>query len=297
MELRLLRYFIALANYQNISEAAKQLHISQPTLSRQLSDLEKELDTPLFLRGNRKISLTDEGLFFLTKAKEIVDLADKMMANFNSSAEMISGKIYIGSGESEAMAFIAKTVKKISEKHPEIQFHLHSGNSEAILEKLDAGLLDFGIVIDPVDKKNYDYISLPITDTWGVLMHKDSPLADQSVIVPENLIELPLILSQQSIIYNGLSGWFGENVNNLKIRCTYNLLYNAAKMVEAKVGYALCLDKLIASYDDSHLRFRPLHPPLTANLYLIWKKYPTFSKAAAMFLNQLKTDIEAFIPE
>ncbi len=293
MELRLLRYFIALANYQSVSKAAKHLHISQPTLSRQLSDLEAELGTQLFIRGNRQITLTSEGLFFLAKAKEIIQLADKTMANFKQPAEIISGEIHIGSGESDALKFIARSVKQLADNYENIQFHLHSGNSEAIFEKLDDGVLDFGIIVDPVDKKNYDYLQLPIKDTWGVLMPKDSPLAEKTTILPTDLLTAPLIMSQQALIYDELSGWFGQSIQELNIRCTYNLIYNAAKMVEAQLGYAICLDKLIDVY-QTNLCFRPLYPSLTANLYLIWKKHPAFSKAATTFLTQVRNDIEHY---
>ena len=294
MELRLLRYFIALADFQSISEAAKQLHISQPTLSRQLSDLEDELGTQLFIRGNRKISLTNDGLYLLAKAKEIVHLSEKTEANFKQSGEIISGEIQIGSGESDTMGFIAQSIKHLTNQHPEIHIHLYSGNSDDLFEKLENGLLDFGIIVETVDKRMYDYLHLPIQDTWGVLMPKDSPLAQKEVIVPTDLLELPLIVSRQALTYNELSGWFGETLNQLDIRCTYNLIYNAAKMVEANIGYALSLDKLIKSYDDSQLCFRPLDPPLTANLYLIWKKHQVFSKASATFLKQLRTDIDQY---
>lgn len=290
MEIRLLRYFIALANSQTISEAAKNLHISQPTLSRQLSELEEELGTQLFIRGHRQVTLTSDGFFFLAKAKEIVQLTDKTVANFQHSEEVL-GDIHIGGGESDAMKIIAHSVKQLADKHPQIQFHLFSGNSEAIFEKLDDGVLDFGIVVDPVDKKNYDYIQLPIQDTWGVLMPTDSPLASKKKIQANDLREVPLIMSQQAIRYGEFSAWFEQDINELNIRCTYNLLYNAAKMVEAHVGYAICLDKLIDTYHSHSLCFRPLSPQLTANLYLIWKKQQVFPKAATLFLRQLKTDI------
>ncbi|MGA5691807.1 LysR family transcriptional regulator [Cytobacillus pseudoceanisediminis] len=294
MEIRLLRYFIAVANQQSISAAAKSLHISQPTLSRQLSDLEAELGTSLFIRGNRKITLTTEGMFLLTKAKEIVSLVEKTEANFNQPSEIISGEIYIGGGETEAMHFIAETLKDLLKNHPAIQFHLYSGNADDIMDKLDNGLLDFGIVIEPTDKQEYDYMHLPAKDVWGVLMRKDSPLAHKTSIQPADLIDKPLIISRQTTVDNELSGWFGQNVKDLNITGTYNLLFNAARMVEKNLGYALCLDKLINTSGDSKLCFKPLNPKLHAGLNIIWKKHQVFSIAASKFLDQIRYNIEKY---
>jgi DNA-binding transcriptional LysR family regulator len=294
MEIRLLRYFIAVANQQSISAAAKSLHISQPTLSRQLSDLEAELGTSLFIRGNRKITLTTEGMFLLTKAKEIVRLVEKTEANFNQPSEIISGEIYIGGGETEAMHFIAETLKDLLKDHPAIQFHLYSGNADDIMEKLDNGLLDFGIVIEPTDKQEYDYIHLPAKDVWGVLMRRDSLLAHKTSIQPADLIDKPLIISRQTTVDNELSGWFGQNVKDLNITGTYNLLYNASRMVEENIGYALCLDKLINTSGDSKLCFKPLNPKLHAGLNIIWKKHQVFSNAASKFLDKIRYNIEKY---
>ncbi len=294
MEIRLLRYFIAVANQQSISGAAKHLHLSQPTLSRQLSELEAELDTPLFIRGNRKITLTAEGMFLLTKAKEIVELVDKTEANFNQPTEFISGEIYIGGGETKAMQFIAKALKHLTHHYPAIQFHLYSGNADDIMEKLDNGLLDFGVVIEPTDKQKYDYLHLPATDVWGVLMRKDSPLADKQSIQPSDLIDKPLLISRQTTVDNELTGWFGQDVKNLSITGTYNLLYNAALMVEEGLGYALCLDKLINTSGDSNLCFKPLNPDLHAGLNIIWKKHQVFSNAARKFLEQIRNNMEKY---
>lgn len=291
MEIRVLRYFIAIANQESISAAADYLHLSQPTLSRQLSDLEKELGTALFIRGNRKISLTEEGMFLLEKAKEIVDLVDKTEANFNQPEEIISGEIYIGGGETEAMSIIAKTLKEVLTACPNIKFHTYSGNADDITSKLDSGLLDFGIVIEPADKQKYNYIQLPATDTWGVLMLKTSPLADKPFIHPKDLIDKPLIISRQTAGSNEIAGWFGQEIESLNIIGSYNLLYNASLMVKENIGYAMCIDKLIDTSEDSELCFRPLYPKLEAGLNIIWKKHQSFSKAASKFLNQLRSNL------
>ncbi|GIO25256.1 LysR family transcriptional regulator [Oceanobacillus sp. J11TS1] len=291
MDIRVLRYFITVANQESISGAANYLHLSQPTLSRQLNDLEKELGATLFTRGNRKISLTEEGMFLLEKAKEIVNLVDKTEANFNQAEEIIRGEIYIGGGETEAMSLIAKTLKEVLTVYPDIKFHTYSGNADDIASKLDSGLLDFGIVIEPADKQKYNYIQLPATDTWGVLMLKTSPLADKPFIEPKDLVDKPLIISRQTANSNELAGWFGQEIESLNIIGTYNLLYNASLMVKENIGYALCIDKLINTTGDSDLCFRPLSPKLEASLNIIWKKHQTFSKAATKFLHQLRKNI------
>ncbi|TKJ05010.1 LysR family transcriptional regulator, partial [Bacillus cereus] len=227
----------------------------------------------LFVRGNRKITLTDEGMFLLDRAKEIVDLVEKTEANFNQKYEIISGEIHIGAGETEAMQFIAQTIKKVVSHHPNIKFHLYSGNADDITTKLDSGLLDFGIVIEPANKQKYDYLKLPATDVWGVLMRKDSPLAEKAYIHPTDLLNKPLIISRQTAVSNELSGWLGEEIENLNVIGTYNLLYNASLLVKENIGYALCIDKLMNTSEESTLCFRPLSPKLEAGLNILWKKH------------------------
>ncbi|MCM3220357.1 LysR family transcriptional regulator [Bacillus cereus] len=288
MDIRVLRYFIAVATQENISAAANALHLSQPTLSRQLNNLEEELGTTLFVRGNRKITLTDEGMFLLDRAKEIVDLVEKTEGNFNQKYEIISGEIHIGAGETEAMQFIAQTIKKVVSHHPNIKFHLYSGNADDITTKLDSGLLDFGIVIEPANKQKYDYLKLPATDVWGVLMRKDSPLAEKAYIHPTDLLNKPLIISRQTAVSNELSGWLGEEIENLNVIGTYNLLYNASLLVKENIGYALCIDKLMNTSEESTLCFRPLSPKLEAGLNILWKKHQTFSSATKIFLTYLR---------
>ncbi|WP_010529504.1 LysR family transcriptional regulator [Lentibacillus jeotgali] len=291
MEIRVLRYFMTVANQESISAAASYLHLSQPTLSRQLNDLEKELGTTLFIRGSRKISLTDEGVFLLEKAKEIVELVDKTEANFNQPADIISGEIYIGGGETEGMQIIAKTLNEVLTDHPSIKFHVYSGNADDVTAKIDSGLLDFGVVIEPLDKQKYDYIKLPATDIWGVLMLRTSPLADKPFIQPEDLIDKPLITSRQTAVSNELAGWFGQEMENLTITGSYNLLYNASLMVKEDIGYALCIDRIINTSGDSDLCFRRLSPKLEAGLNIIWKKHQVFSSAANKFLSQLRNNL------
>lgn len=291
MELRVLRYFLAVAREENITGAAESLHVTQPTLSKQLMDLEAELGKKLFVRGNRKITLTEEGLFLRMRAQEIVDLVEKTENEFNKPDEVISGDIYIGGGETDAMRLIAKTVKKLQMEHPYIHYHLFSGNADDVTERLDKGLLDFGVLIEPADIKKYDYLQLPATDTWGLLMKNDDPLALLDCISTEHLWNIPLICSRQTLVRNEISGWLRNDYEKLNIVATYNLIYNASLMVDEGVGYALCLDKLVNTTGNSRLCFRPLEPRLEANLNIVWKKYQVFSKAIEIFLQKLQEQI------
>ena len=289
MEVRVLRYFLAVAREQTISGAAEILHISQPTLSRQLMDMEEELGKQLFIRGNRRISLTEEGMFLRKRAEEIVDLIDKTEAEITSSDEIISGDIYIGAGETDVMRLVARVAKKLQNDYPDIRYHIFSGNAEDVTEKLDKGLLDFGLLIEPTDTTKYENLKLPATDTWGVLMRKDSPLAEKDAVTAKDLWDVPLLCSKQVFENNRniLSRWLKKGAENLNIAATYNLLYNASIMVEEGFGYALCLDKIIKTPDDGALCFRPLAPALNVHLNIVWKKYQVFSKAAELFLRRL----------
>lgn len=289
MELRVLRYFLAVVREESISNAAESLHITQPTLSRQLMELEAELGIKLLNRGkkNRNVTLTDEGRLFRRRAEEVVELADKMQAEFSVTEGPVSGDIYIGGGETEAMRLIAKTATSLQKDYPHIHYHLFSGNVAEVTERLDSGLLDFGILIGEADFSKYNYLSLPVTDTWGVLMRKDSPLAAKDVIHQEDLIGVPLILSQQSMANNELSGWYGGGFHEANIVATYNLIFNAALMVSEGLGYAITLDRLVNITENNDLCFIPLFPRVEARLSLVWKKHRGFSKGTELFLKKL----------
>lgn len=291
MELRVLRYFLAVAREETISRAAEALHVTQPTLSRQMMELEEELGKRLFLRGKRKITLTEEGMFLRKRAQEIVTLVEKTASEFSEPGESITGDVYIGGGETDAMRLIARAAHKLRQVHPHITFHLFSGNAEDVSERLDRGLVDFGVFIEPADLSKYDFIRLPVTDTWGVLMRKDSALAAKKTIKPDDLLGLPLLFSRQLMVQNEISGWMGDQYQNLNIVTLYNLLYNAALMVEEGMGYALCLDKIVGTSGDSPLCFRPLEPKLVVGLAVVWKKRQIFSKAAAKFLEYIQKEI------
>ncbi|AJY77013.1 LysR family transcriptional regulator [Paenibacillus beijingensis] len=293
MEFRVLRYFLTVAREGSITGAADFLHVTQPTLSRQLKDLEQELGKKLFIRSSHSIILTDEGMLLRKRAEEIVDMVDKLEAEFSSMEETISGDVYIGSGETYAMKQIARVVKDLQLKYPNIRYHLFSGNEDDVTERLDKGLIDFGILIDPADLSKYNYINIPAKDVWGVVMRKDSPLAVKDSIQLVDLLKVPLICSRQAmkqtLSKNDFVDWFGEDFDKLNIVTTFNLAYNAAIMVEEGIGYAVTIDKIVNTSSDSNLCFRPLKPRLESGLNIVWKKHQVFSAAADKFLNEIKT--------
>lgn len=292
MELRVLRYFLTIAREGSITNAANVLHVTQPTLSRQIHDLEEELGQRLFVRGSRNMRLTAEGMILRKRAEEIISMVDKTEAEFHSMSNVVSGDIYIGGGETEAVKLIAQIVCELRTAYPEIHYHLYSGNAEDVTERLDKGLLDFGLLIQPADISKYDYFNIPAKDTWGVIMRKDSSLAEKETIRKEDLLNVPLICSRQVISEerhrNEFAEWFGEDFDKLDIVTTFNLVYNAAIMVEAGVGYAITIDKIADTTESSSLCFRPLRPQLDSGLNVIWKKDQVFSAAAALFFKKLR---------
>lgn len=291
MDIRVLQYFLAVTREASITKAAESLNMTQPPLSRQLKELEDELGKQLLIRGNRKVTLTEEGMILRKRAEEMVALIEKTKSEIISSGENISGRIYIGGGETQGIRLIAKVAEKIQKTHPNISYHLFSGNADDVTERLDQGLLDFGILIEPADIKKYDFIKLPAKDRWGLLMRRDHPLAVKQGIKSEDLHGIPLIASRQSLAHNELFGWLGKQYESLHIVTTYNLLYNASLMVEENAGCALCLDNIIPEYDNSPLCFRPLEPQITVGLNIVWKKYQVFTKPASLFLNMLQEEI------
>ena len=292
MEFRVLRYFLTVAREGSITAAANSLHLTQPTLSRQLQDLEKELGQKLLVRGKYKVSLTPEGMILRKRAEEIVDMVEKTEAEFQSISDIVGGDIYIGCGETDSMKHIAEVMKELQLQYPDIKFHIYSGNAEDVTEKLDKGLLDFGVLIQPIDLSKYDNITLPDKDVWGVIARSDSPIAEKNEVFLNDLTDVPLIASRQmSKKYSADSGfldWFGEEFEKLNIVATYNLVYNAAIMVDAGMGYAVTLDKLVNTTANSNLCFKPLSPKLESGLDIVWKKYQVFSPAAKLFLEKLQ---------
>jgi len=296
MELRVLRYFLTVAREGSMTAAADFLHVTQPTLSRQIKDLEEELGKKLFIRSSHSINLTDEGMLLRKRAEEIIDMVDKLETEFNYMEETISGDVYIGGGETEAMRQIAWVVKDLRSTYPNIRYHLYSGNEDDVTERLDKGLLDFGILIQPADISKYNFIDIPTKDVWGVVMRKDSPLAMKDAIQAMDLKNVPLICSRQvmkqTFSKNEFADWFGEDFDKLNIVTTYNLAYNAAIMVDEGIGYAVVLDKIVNTSSDSNLCFRPLEPRLESGLNIVWKKHQVFSAAADMFLKEIQAKFQ-----
>jgi DNA-binding transcriptional LysR family regulator len=288
MELRVLQYFLAVAREQSISGAAQSLHLSQPTLSRQLKDMEEELGKQLIIRGNRKITLTEEGILLRKRAEEIIDLIHRTENEIMLSDETITGDIFIGTGETDGVRLVSRAAKELQNDYPGIHYHIASGDAIDVVERIDKGLLDFGILLEPIDLSKYNYLKLPVQDVWGVLMRRDSPLAMKENINAKDLWPKPLILSRQSMNGDELSNWLKKDFSDLNIVATYNLIFNASLMVDEGLGYALCLDKLINTTGKSNLIFKPLCPELSVDIYIVWKKYQVFSKAAEKFLLKLQ---------
>ena len=289
MEFRLLEYFLAVAREQNITAAAESLHISQPALSTQLKALEAELGKQLLIRGvkgSRKVILTEEGMILRKRAEEMISLMRRTEEEITGSNETIAGTVVIGTGETDTVRLFAKVAKKLQQKYPDIRYHISSGNAEHVLEYLDKGLIDFGLLFAEIDSQKYEAVPVPIKDTWGVLMRKDSPLAEKENIRPEDLWDKPLIVSHQKRDDIYLKQWLQREESELHIVATYNLLFNASLLVSEGLGYALCFDRLINT-QGSNLCFRPFSPRLEARGFIVWKKYQVFSKAARNFLDCL----------
>lgn len=288
MELRQLKYFLAVTREQSISKAAEALYTTQPNLSRQMQNLEKEIGQQLFIRGTKKITLTETGQLLRKRAEEIIELYNQTEAELDKPFSEVKGDVYIGGGESYAMGLIAQAIRLVQSDYPNVKFHLFSGDSATISERLDKGLINFGIFIEPFDLSRYDHLRLPLYDTWGVLMRKDSPLATKERITPEDLWDKPLIRSRQSVGKNKISEWFIKTSDELNIVATGNLLYNMSLLVEQGVGYAVSLDKIINTSGNSNLCFRPLYPELISHLDIAWKKYQVFPKHIQIFLQRLQ---------
>lgn len=292
MEIRVLQYFLTIAREESISKAAEVLHITQPTLSRQMKELEDEFNKQLFIRGSRKITLTEDGILLKQYAQEIISLVDKANRDLLKEDNELAGDIYIGSGESSAIRFVMQVIAKMQSKYPKIRFHLFSGNAQDVADKLDSGLLDFGIFFDPVDLTKFDYFTLPFKETMGLLMKKDDELALYDVITPELLKDKPIIASNQDIVKNEIAGWIGGNERKLDIKVTYNLINNAALLVEEGDGYALTFKDLIRVDENSPLCFKELSPQLDVGIHIAWKKYHVFSNQAETFLELIKNEVE-----
>ena len=292
MEIRVLKYFLTVARIGSITGAANYLHLTQPTLSRQLKDLEQELGKKLLIRTNHDVSLTPEGMILRKRAEEILNMVEKTENEFSSLRNEITGEIHIGCGETDTLHVVASLIKEIQENYPGIIFHMYSGIFEDVIEKIDNGLLDFGITMQPTDLSKYNAINLPLKDTWGIVMRKDSELASKDFITFEDLEKVPLIFSRKVFRKptpdNEFFRWFNTNKNKLNIAATHTLFYNAATMVEQGIGYMFTLNNLINTSKNSNLCFRPIKPAMETGWDIIWKKYQVFSPASKLFLEKIQ---------
>lgn len=288
MEFRQLRYFLAVAQEQNVTRAAEKLYISQPSLSKQMQNLEQELGQPLFLHTGKKFALTETGMLLKKRAEEMLELYEKTQTELSAPCEEICGDVRIGGGESHAVRTVMRAAKALQDAFPKITFRFYSGDAGDVSEKLEKGILDFGIMVDLSDIRAYNALRLPLSDRWGVLMRRDDTLAQKREITPQDLCGIPLICSRQSVQNNGTVWKWLADVPQKNIRAEYNLIYNASLMVEEGIGCAVCLEKLIHTSDDSGLCFRPLSPAVETNLDFVWKKNAVFSAASQAFLDTLR---------
>lgn len=293
MDIRVLKYFLAVAREQSFSVAAERLFLSQPTLSRQIKELEDELGTQLFIRSSKGVTLTEEGMILRARADEIVALMDKTEQEVRKSGEQISGMVYIGAGETYAVKLIADTAKKLNVDHPDIQYSIYSGDASDVLEKLDRGLLDFGIVFQNVDTSKYNSIPLPLKDTFGVLMRKDSPLAKKKTVSLSDLRGQSLIIPRQPNHNSMFLDILGIDEESVQIAAQYNLLYNGSVMASEGMGYCICIDRLINVTGDSNMCFKPFDPPIEAGSSFVWKRNAVFSRAAERYLLEFIENMKA----
>ena len=287
MELRVLRYFVEAAKEESMTSAAAKLHVTQPTLSKQIKELEEELGQKLFVRGNYNIHLTTEGEILYKRALDILDMVDLTTSEFAAMNEFNGGNLYLGCAESDGITLLAKAAKRLREDYENLHFHLYSGNSEMVGERLDKGLLDFAVVVQNIDLSKYSYLDLPVKDTWGLIMRKDGPMVSKAAIAIEDLIHLPLIVSRHGAT-NEMPEWLQKNYDRLNIVATYDLIFNASILVKEGLGYALGFDKLVNTGADSILCFRPIVPAITSPMRLIWRKEQRLSRAAELFLQEVK---------
>lgn len=288
MELRELRYFLAVAREKNITKAADALYISQPSLSKQMQNLEKEIGSPLFVRGSRSVALTETGMLLKKRAEELLELYEKTEAELAAPAETVCGEVRIGGGESYALQTVMQAAKAVQDNYPHVTFRFFSGDADDVTEKLDRGLIDFGVMVDLPDTSQYNALRLPLADRWGVLMQRDSPLAEKESVSPSDLTGQPVLASRQMLEKKGMINEWMRRIGKMDVRATFNLVYNASIMVQEGVGYAITLEKLINTTGESALCFRPLQPEVRTNLDLVWKKHAVFSKPSLCFLEAFR---------
>jgi DNA-binding transcriptional LysR family regulator len=292
MELRVLKYFLAVAEEQNITAAAEVLHVTQPTLSRQIQDLEDELGKALFIRSNKKTVLTEDGMHLKKRAEELISLAEQTSAEFRSTKDTLYGELRIGAGETDAMSLVGTAMKNMYTKQPAVRYSVFSGNADSVIERLNHGILDFGLLLEPVDKENFNYIPVPVSDRAGILVLKDGPYGKYDKITPDNIKDIPLLIASRQNFSQSFASWCGADVNKLNIIGSFNLINNAALMVRAGLGNALSLENLINTTGTSRLRFIPLEPRIMHPMVLVWKKSQFLSGIAQLFLQEIQAEFD-----
>ncbi len=288
MEIRVLRYFLTVVREQSITKASEVLHITQPTLSRQLTQLEEEIGVKLFDRGTRKITLTNEGLLLRRRAEEILQLVDKTQEELLEQEEQVEGKITIGCGEIASVQLLPGLFESFHDKYPRVNFDLYTATADHVKDQMDKGMIDIGLLLEPIDIEKYDFIRLNIKEHWVVLMRPDSPLAQKDSVSAKDLSGLPLILPRRLRVQSELASWFGDYYENLNVLFTSNLSTNASVMVNHGLAYSLAVEGITAFWDHSKITYRPLHPDLTATSVLAWKRGQPFSLAATKFIDHIK---------
>ena len=292
MEIRALRYFLAVAREQNMSHAAALLHVSQPTLSKAIKSLEDELGKKLFIRHSFSIQLTEEGILLRNRAEDLVSMADRIEEEFLSLDDITGGDLYFGLAESHQIRYLAREIHAFKKAYPDLRYHITSGDTEQVAEKLEKGLLDFAVFCEQPDSSRYRFLRFPEADVWGVIMPEDVPLAKKKTVQVNDLIGLPLFCSEQSW-ENDIPLWANEKMDLLHLEGSFRLSFNASIFAKEHLGYLLTFDHLVDTSPESGLVFRPLRPKLETELYLVWKKYQTFSPIAERFLSQIQTSFAA----
>ena len=287
MEIRTLRYFLAAAREENMTRAAQILHVTQPTLSKALKSLEDELGKKLFIRHSFSIRLTEEGVFLRNRAEDLIRMADKIEQEFISLDDISGGELYLGLAESYQIRYLARMIKDFKTRYPNLHYHITSGDTEQIADKLDKGLLDFLVLAEQPDSRKYEYLTFPEKDVWGLVIPDTDPLAEKDVIRPEDLAGLPLFCSEQA--WNGdIKRWAGRCFSKMKLEGSFRLSYNGSVFAREGLGYLLTFRHLIDTSGGSGLVFRPLEPALETALYIAWNRYQAFTPIAERFLQQLK---------
>lgn len=286
MELRTLQYFLTVAREENITRASEVLHITQPTLSRQLQQLEQELGTELFVRG-RNFALTEAGMLLRRRAEEVVDMMYKIESEIETAGE-VGGVISIGSGALKSSQFLPEVMSAFQKLHPKVRFEIYSNSSQYIKERMDRGLLDFGIMLEPIDIEQYEYIRLEQKERWGLLMRADNPLAQKSSISRSDLLGVPLIIPSRLYVQKEISNWLGADINKLNVLATVNMMTHAAMFINSGAACGLTIEGTVDLFEDSKMVFKPLNPRLELTAVLAWKRFHSLSGAAAKFLEYFK---------